>query len=157
MTQIRLANPVDAADLARLRYALRSHAKTTSETEAEFLRRCTDWMSSRLQAKNWRCWVVEQKKSIIGALWLQLVEKIPNPTLEPEFHAYITNFYITESARGQGLGSQVLNEALEFCRGQQIHGVILWPSEKSRSLYERHGFAVRPDLLELIIGSADPL
>jgi GNAT superfamily N-acetyltransferase len=154
MTQIRLANPSDAPALAKLRYALRSISGKAIEPETEFLTRCTTWMSNCLQQNNWRCWVSEDNGMIIGALWLQLIEKIPNPTPESELHAYITNFFVIESARGQGLGSLILTEALTFCRQQSVHAVILWPSEKSRTLYGRHGFKVRSDLFELIL-SAD--
>ena len=157
MTQIRLANPEDSANLAKLRYDFRSNTKNDNESEPEFLARCNEWMSERLQQTNWRCWVAQQDSSIIGALWLQLIEKIPNPTSESELHAYITNVFVSETARGQGLGSLLLDEALRFCKRQLVHAVILWPSEKSRSLYQRHGFAVQSDLMELILRSGDPL
>jgi GNAT superfamily N-acetyltransferase len=151
MSHIRLANCSDARALTNLRYSFRSTSDKDVEAETTFLSRCTAWMSERLQQNNWRCWVVEKDNSIFGALWLQLIEKIPNPTSEPEFHAYITNVFVEESARGAGLGSRLLAEALAFCKQQSVHAVILWPTEKSRTLYERHGFAVRPDLLELLI------
>ena len=102
----------------------------------------------------WHCWVAESSDQLIGALWLQLVEKIPNPRSEPEFHGYITNFYLEPAARSQGIGSRLLTMALDWCKARDVHAVILWPTEKSRTLYERHGFAVRPDILELVI--ADP-
>lgn len=140
-----------------LRYSFRSISDNDVESEATFLTRCSSWMSERLQQSNWRCWVVEQDSAILGALWLQLIEKIPNPTSEPEFHAYITNVFINEAARGAGLGSQLLTEALTFCKQQSVHAVILWPTEKSRTLYERHGFAIRPDLLELLISDPQTL
>jgi GNAT superfamily N-acetyltransferase len=150
MIEIRLATPVDAPALAQLRYALRSRPNEI-ETTSIFIDRCTSWMANHLQHESWRAWVLEQDKKIIGALWLQLIEKIPNPTSEPELYAYITNVFVNESARSRGLGSRLLNEALTFCKQQSVEAVILWPSEKSRTLYERHGFAVRPDLLELIV------
>jgi GNAT superfamily N-acetyltransferase len=154
MTHVRLANSSDAQALTTLRYSLRSVNDNDAEAETTFLARCTAWMSERLEQPNWRCWVVEQDDVIIGALWLQLIEKIPNPTSEPEFHAYITNVFVSETARGAGLGSRLLTEALTFCKQQSVHSVILWPTEKSRTLYERHGFAIRPDLLELLIYDA---
>jgi GNAT superfamily N-acetyltransferase len=82
---------------------------------------------------------------------LQLIEKTPNPTKEPEFHAYITNFFIIEAERGKGLGSRLLSTALSWCRDAGVHNVVLWPSEKSRSLYEQFGFSARTDLLELTL------
>lgn len=123
-----------------------------TEDEAEFVRRCSLWMQERLGlGKLWRCWIAEQDKAAVGHLWVQLIEKIPNPTSEPEYHAYITNFYVREEARGQGAGSLLLSAALDWCKALDVHAAILWPTERSRSLYLRHGFDVRADLLELLI------
>jgi GNAT superfamily N-acetyltransferase len=96
--------------------------------------------------------VAERGGKPVGNLWAQLIEKIPNPAVEPECHAYVTNFYVREGERGRGTGSLLLAAALDWCRSSGVHAVILWPTERSRSLYLRHGFAVREDLLELIVG-----
>jgi GNAT superfamily N-acetyltransferase len=154
MTHIRPANPADSPVLAQLRYKLRSRAIEDLEPESEFLKRCSTWMADRLRQPLWRCWVAEEDSEIVGALWLQLIEKIPNPTTEVEFHAYITNVFVNESARGKGVGSQLLTQAIEFCKHETVHAVILWPSEKSRTLYQRHGFDVRWDLMELVLGES---
>ena len=150
---IRVATPSDADALAQLRYALRASTGRATESKTEFIERCSAWMNKHLQSDAWNCWVAELNGQLIGAVWLQLVEKIPNPRAEAEHHAYITNFYIEQEARGSGIGSQLLRTALEWCEGRDVHTVILWPTERSRSLYERHGFAVRDDLMELIIKS----
>jgi GNAT superfamily N-acetyltransferase len=149
---IRLATESDAPLLARIRYAFRSSINPARETEEEFERRCGAWMRERLREGNrWRCWLAEQDRSPVGNLWVQLIEKIPNPTVEPERHAYVTNFYVNEGARDKGIGSMLLSVALDWCKAQDAHSVILWPTEQSRSLYLRHGFAVREDLLELLV------
>jgi len=147
---IRLANVSDAVTLARMRYALRSSTGRAIETEVDFVQRCLPWMTEHLEAEEWRCWVAEHQGSVIGNLWLQRIDKIPNPTSESEYYAYITSFYVTESARGMGIGSSLLSTALSWCRKHDVQAVILWPTEKSRTLYERFGFAVRSDLLELV-------
>lgn len=147
----RLARPSDAQALAQLRYDFRSSTGVATEPEAEFVERCRAWMTAHLNDGSlWKCWVAE-RDTLLGAVWLQLVEKIPNPRAEPEYHAYLTNFYLQEAARGQGAGSRLLTMALDWCKARKVHAVILWPTEKSRTLYERHGFAVRSDLLELVL------
>ena len=152
---IRRARVSDASMLAKLRYALRSSTGTVTEPEPEFLKRCVDWMAKHLKDGTlWQCWVAENDRELIGCLWLQLVEKIPNPRSEPEYHAYLTNFYIQEFARGMGIGSQLLSTAIAWCRSRDVHAIILWPTERSRSLYDRHGFAVRADLMELLVADA---
>ncbi|MDQ3742964.1 MAG: GNAT family N-acetyltransferase [Acidobacteriota bacterium] len=150
---IRLAAESDAHALAGLRYEFRSSVGVVIEREPEFVGRCRRWMSERLREGGaWRCWVAECERELVGNLWAQLIEKIPNPVVEPERHAYITNFYVRERERGHGTGSLLMAAALGWCREADVHAVILWPTERSRSLYLRHGFAVREDLLELIVG-----
>jgi len=146
-----MASLSDAPALAALRYALRSTTGVATEPETDFVTRCTNWMQTHLEDDFWQCWVAEARQKLIGAVWLQLVEKIPNPRNEPEHHAYITNFYIEETMRGKGIGSELLRAAIEWCKTRDVHAIILWPTERSRSLYERHGFAVREDLMELIV------
>jgi|ERR1700754_1063196 len=152
---IRFVSQPDVTKLAKLRFALRSRDSSNVETEAAFLKRCESWMAEVLNRTTWRCWVAEQEGDLLGALWLQLIEKIPNPTAESECFGYITNFFVAESARGKGLGSRILDEALAWCREQNVHAVILWPTEKSRSLYQRHGFTLPDDLLELELSDSD--
>ena len=148
---IRFAIPADAEALARLRYALRAGVGRATEPEAEFVKRCAAWMEEHLKSDAWHCWIAEANARLVGAVWLQMVEKIPNPRVEPEHHAYITNFYVEEAARGRGIGSQLLHDVIDWCKTRDVHAIILWPTGRSRSLYERYGFAVRDDILELII------
>ena len=152
---IRLATSNDVSRLATLRLALRSRPGQDTETEQAFLLRCRTWMAEALKRPEWRCWVAFSEDVLKGALWMQLIEKIPNPTSEGERIGYITNFFIDESARGKGLGTRMLQEALDCCRKESVHSVILWPTDRSRTLYQRHGFTVREDLFELIL-NIDP-
>jgi GNAT superfamily N-acetyltransferase len=149
---IRFAASSDAPALARLRYELRSTTGVATENKTFFLDRCAVWMEQHLgEPGRWHCWLAETREEAIGCLWLQLVEKIPNPRSEAEQHAYITSVYVRESSRGKGIGSRLLDEAISWCRTRDVHAIILWPSERSRRLYKRKGFAVREDILELII------
>ncbi len=146
---LRLATPADAPNLARLRYEFRTGHDQATEAEAEFMARCSAWMASRLTpGSHWRCWVVQVAGGLVGVIWLQLIEKIPNPGAETEMHGYISNLYVEPSRRGAGLGSRLMETCLGFCDKEALDAVILWPTPRSRSLYERHGFTVREDLLE---------
>jgi len=146
---IRLAGPADVPSLARLRYEFRSCYDPAIENEADFLARCVAWMAARLAPGGpWRCWVAEEAGGLVGAIWLQFIEKIPNPGAEAEKHGYISNLYVEPSRRGDGLGSMLIDTCVRFCEKEAVDAVILWPTPRSRRLYERHGFAVRDDLLE---------
>jgi GNAT superfamily N-acetyltransferase len=144
---VRPATADDAPALAALRWEFRARLGQTDETEPAFLARCTAWMHDRLTAGGaWHAWVAERDGAVLGTIWVGRVEKMPNPTPEPEAHAYVTNVYVRAEARGGGIGTRLLEAALAWCESADLHAAILWPTRRSAALYERHGFA-RPDAL----------
>jgi GNAT superfamily N-acetyltransferase len=149
--RIRLARSADSRALADLRYRFRAENEAAMETKSQFLRRCTSWMKKRFRfgSSQWRCWVLDDGKQLVGHVCVQLLEKIPNPVSEPEYHAYVTNFYVVPEMRSHGLGKKLLKKALSWCRARGTDGVILWATPGSRSLYRRCGFVEPADLLEL--------
>jgi len=145
---LRAGLPSDAEALARLRFAFRAELQPASESAAGFLARCRPWMSARLGSGPWRSWVLERRGDLVGSVWLQLLEKLPNPVAELEWHGYISSLFVNPEARGRGLGSRLLAAALAECDRHGCDAVLLWPTPRSRTLYLRHGFTVRDDLLE---------
>jgi len=144
---IRSAGPADAGALAALRFALRSGVELVWEPEAEFVPRCTTWMLQRLIPGGWwRAWVAVDGAEIVGSIWLQLIEKIPNPGEDPELHGYVSNLYVAPTHRGAGLGTRLLERCLAACAEDVVDKIVLWPTPESRDLYERQGFSVRDDL-----------
>lgn len=152
----RLATPDDATALAGMRYDFRAALNEPSEPRAAFVARCAPWMAARLlTGSGWRCWVVVDDQGAIGGhLWLQLIEKIPNPGAEREEHGYVTNVYVAPPFRGSGAGRGLLEAALAFCRERGVDSVILWPTARSRTLYARHGFATPEDMMALVLDEA---
>ena len=147
MPTIRVATPDDAAPLARLRYEFRAAERGATEPRDRFVARCTEWMRGRLLEASWRCFVALAEDTIVGHVWLSLIEKVPNPGGdEPERHVYLTNLYVRPTARG-GTGSALMEAALAWCRDQNVDAVFLWPTERSRSLYERYGFRTRDAIM----------
>jgi ribosomal protein S18 acetylase RimI-like enzyme len=145
---IRRADRDDAEALARLRFEFRASVDTPAVTSEAFLMRTVPWMAARLdRASTWRAWIAQRESAAVGAVWLQVIEKLPNPGVEPEWHGYLTTLYVRESARGRGIGSALLSAALEGCDAEGVDAVMLWPTPESRRLYERHGFTVRDDVM----------
>ena len=150
MLTLRAASIADAAELARLRYEFRAAERPAVESRDAFVARCTPWMRERLvPGSAWHCIVAEKDGAMVGHVWLEVVDKVPNPGGdEPERHVYLTNLYVRPDARG-GPGSALVEAALAWCRERRADTVILWPSEKSRTLYERYGFAPSSAILAL--------
>ena len=146
--------------LARLRFEFRSEVHEAVEPKDAFVGRATAWMTSALREQMWMCWIAENEAvipsasegsapgALIGSLWLYLIPKIPNPNGHPEEHAYLSSFSVRADARNSGIGSLLLAEALSFCETHRIDSIVLWPTERSRPLYLRHGFRVATGMLD---------
>lgn len=154
MITIRRATIDDARPLAELRWEFRAGPEMLHpddppvEDRGMFLTRCADWMRAELASGRWRVWVAERDGRIVGQVWLNTIVKVPNPAGERERHGYLSNLYVTPSARG-GTGTRLLEAALEAAASSGVDRVVLWPSEGSRSLYLRYNFTPNGDVLEL--------
>jgi ribosomal protein S18 acetylase RimI-like enzyme len=151
MIEIRPASPDDADAMAELRWEFRAPRAAQTESPDAFKARCGQWMRGELASGRWSAWVAVDGSRIVGQLWMYLLPKIPNPTAEPERHAYISNVYVTPGSRG-GVGDQLLDAALAGAKAARVDSVVLWPTERSRTLYVRHGFRSDGAVLTLKCG-----
>ena len=152
MSEVRPAVPADADRLAELRWEFRVARAPAEEEHGVFVQRCAEWMRRELASQAaWRAWVAIADREIVGQIWLQTINKLPNPVAERERHAYVSNVFIQPEHRGGG-GSRMLEAALAWARGEKMDRVILWPSARSVTLYERHGFTHHGDVMELALG-----
>lgn len=149
--QVRRAGPLDAAVLAALRHEFRAPLAPPIEGPDAFLARSTSWMRSRLADNaRWRAWLFEAGGEPVGNIWLQLVEKLPNPGAEPELHAYITNFFVRPEHRNLGGGRALLRTALASCDDLDVDTIFLWPTSRSTPLYQRFGFTAAEGMMTLV-------
>lgn len=124
-----------------LRYRFRTEVGEPVETEEGFVARAAPWIAERLARNAWRSWVaVDADGEIVGHVFVQFVEKIPNPVPEAETLAYLTNLYVAPPLRNQGIGALLLQAALAACDVMDAETVFLRPSKGSVPLYRRHGF-----------------
>jgi len=105
------------------------------ETEPAFIERCGAWINRCLgDSGAWRCRAADAGDALVGTIWLQLIEKLPNPVAEPEYHGYVSSLYVRPQYRRAGLGSGLLAACLRECEARAVDAVILWPTPQSRSL-----------------------
>lgn len=152
VTEIRPAVSTDAGRLAELRWEFRIARAPATEDHDAFVRRCAEWMQNELDSRAvWRAWVAVTGETIVGQVWVQTIQKMPNPVEERERHAYVSNVFVLPAYRG-GAGSRLLEAAIAWARASSIDRMILWPSARSVTLYERHGFTHQGDVMELALG-----
>ncbi len=156
--RVRPSDPADAPALAALRWEFRTALEPEVTPERGFRERCAAWMAARLaRPDQWRCWLAEDDAGVpLGTVWVQFLEKLPNPVHEPELHAYLTSFYVRPAARNGGVGSALLEAALAACAARCTDTVFLWPTQRSRALYLRYGFNERAGMLERRFGGLPP-
>lgn len=148
---VRKAQTTDATALAHLRWRFKQEDEPElSREEASFIRACTEWMRIRL-AGTWTAWVVEADNDVQGHVFLNHVEKVPEPGGGAAALGYVTNFYVCPEYRNRGLGKALLEEVVRHGRQNQLDTLIVWPSERSASLYSRVGFGASEEALELPI------
>jgi GNAT superfamily N-acetyltransferase len=150
--KIRAARQDDAQALAELRWEFRAGRDPAVEERQRFVDRCTEWMAQELAGTAWRAWIARNDERIIGQVWLQLIQKVPNPIGEPERHAYLSNLYVQPSERG-AVGTALLETAIEWARANGVDRIVLWPSARSVTLYRRHDFRRDFDVMELALQS----
>ena len=147
--EVRRAALQDSSELARLRFEFRTELDPPTESERDFVERCTAWIRQQLDpAGAWRCWVAAAETRLVGTIWLQLIEKLPNPVGHLGYHGYVSSAYVIPRLRNAGIGSALLDACLAEAGALGVDALFLWPTERSRALYERQGFSVPTDILE---------
>ncbi len=99
----------------------------------------TDNLFELFQASASRCYVATSKKEILGCCGIYPTENLPNKTAE------LVKFYLKQSARGKGIGWQLLQQcelAAKELGYDSLYLESLPAFSNSISLYERNGYQV---------------
>jgi GNAT superfamily N-acetyltransferase len=151
---IRPATADDAAALAQLRWRFKvEDDDDIRRDEQVFLAGCERWLRDRLTG-NWLAWVADVDETICGHLFLNRVEKVPEPSASADELGYVTNFYVVPQWRNRGVGRALLDAMRVYAHGRNLDTLIVWPSERSAPLYGRAGFQPPLELLEFPVDPA---
>lgn len=146
---VRRAGPEDAGELAHLRWRFRTeHEPEHDEPWEDFATWAVPFFRRALSGDRWAMWLAEAGGHVVGCACVQVVDVVPRPN-RPEQRAwgYVTNVYVEPEHRG-GLGAVLVDEAVRWAEGEGLETLVVWPSERSVSLYRRAGFAEPETLLE---------
>jgi GNAT superfamily N-acetyltransferase len=98
------------------------------------------WVAPRLADGRYLGWLFEDAGQVVAGAGMWLID-FPPHWMDPEpVRAYLLNFYVEPSHRGQGLAQQMLDLAVDEARRRGIRVVSLHASTMGRPIYERNGF-----------------
>ncbi|HEY1824816.1 MAG TPA: GNAT family N-acetyltransferase [Acidimicrobiales bacterium] len=144
----RRAREDDASDLVALRYEWRTReAGERGLSEGEFARHMADWM--RQHAKSHLGFLATRDAEAVGCAWLCVVDRVPGPGQLVRRGGLIQSVYVRGSERNVGVGSELMRLIVAEAREMELSYLIVHPSERALTFYQRLGFAPYERALEL--------
>lgn len=83
-----------------------------------------------------RCWIAERDGQVVGSIFV---------VRQDSAVAKLRILYVDERARGLGLGSRLVEEAVQFAKDRGYQRMILWTNDiltSARRIYEAAGFTL---------------
>ena len=138
----RLAGESDLFALAANRWSFRveEDGEPAGIDPEAFRQHCEAFLRSALASGRWAFWVAEAGGRLVGNAFVQVVPKVPRPGRFDDAIGYLTNVYVEPELRARGVGTGLVEHALEWARARDLELLFVWPSERSRPLYGRAGF-----------------
>lgn len=115
----------------------------------EFIAACTDFLKRGLASGDHVYWIAEEKGEIVSQIFVHKIDMVPRPCKIHDQFGYITNNYTKPSYRNRGVGSELMKRVLEWAKAEDLELLIVYPSERAVSFYERAGFYLENEVMEL--------
>jgi len=151
---IRLAEHKDMDQLVRMRWDFTNEyaEKKIEEIQYEaFYRECRSFFSEVFNGDKWFIWVADIEGQILPHVYIQLIDKVPRPGRKTNPFLYMTNVYTLPDCRRKGIGSQILKEIEKWSKDNDYEFIIVWPSDWSVDFYERNGYSLCKEPMELVL------
>lgn len=144
-----LANESLFKDIAYLRWALctEEESRSSSQSQAEFVDCCTKALRMRSRNGDTFHWVARHSEAVIAVMTIIAIFQLPSPERPEGQWAYLTNCYVMPEHRNSGIGTKLLGKVKDWCVQQDFEVVIVWPSDRAFSFYDRAGFLRNRDPL----------
>ena len=143
--RVRRAATTDVRGLAGLR------ARWTEEQDGptddpSFLDRFDAWFAR--ESAHRVAWLAETGEgSPVGMLNMMMFERMPRPGRSTGSWGYVANVYVVPEHRGAGVGGRLMAALTSHADEAGLVRLVLSPTARSVSLYERAGFSRDHDLM----------
>lgn len=89
--------------------------------------------------------------TVVSAMFVYLIPKLPKPNGKAQCLAYLTNVYTAAQYRNKGIGSALLDYVKRQLVAQKCELVFAWRSDNSVRWYKRNGFAEADDFMQCVL------
>lgn len=143
MLTIRQSLPSDTSGLIELRTMWAGEQTPEPLEDPDFEVAYRSW-----EANNSRTmFVAELDGTLVGMLNLMVFERMPKPGKKSTCWIYLVNAFVVAAHRNMGVGSRLMDAAIQFSRDIHAARIVLSPSDESQTFYARHGFEPADELL----------
>jgi len=145
--KISQGGAADIADVARLLWLMADDDERARGSEEEFTTDLSRW------------WTAHQESHIVfiarlddgemaGVAWVALVPRVPRPGSMQRMSADIQSVFVAPQHRGRGIGSELVDAAIEHAWRSGAMRVTVHSSSRAIPMYERLGFESSRHLLQ---------
>ncbi len=150
----RKASIDDLDELVRLRIEFLKEvqqAETRQYSEEELSTSLRKYLSKSIGNDDFVAWLAIFGGQVVATSGLCFFQITPGFTLIDGKIAYILNIYTLPEWRGKGVGKQVFNYILQEAVSRGYKRISLHASDDGRPIYEKFGFRLTNDEMELRI------
>lgn len=153
LMRIRTHSAADYQQIVRLRWMLKAGDDVACRGRGfeKFARAYLEHLIASDRAGATVHWIAEKDRHVVGLMTLRSIAKEPSLSGRGSSWGYLTNSIVLAEHRNQGVGTNLLAAVTDWARSSGLEFLVVWPSERSYSLYRRCGFSgqVDPLVLEL--------
>lgn len=146
-TDIRRAQQADIPTLLEMRELMLIELGSDDPVRLADLRQLsTEWMLPAMAEGRAFGWIAEREGCVQGGVSVTLFSTQPQYRSPGGRIASIYGLYVMPNARGEGIATRLVSEAIAAMKAEGIDLVTLHAAEKARPIYERIGFATSPEM-----------
>lgn len=147
---VRAGTAADYPAFAALRYHMDCERGWPAAAPTDFAATLERWLNRYGEA--WHSFIAEDDGEPIGMIWLADVSRMPRPSdPSPDPIGYVTAFFVHERYRNMGVGEALLRAMNTAADERPYDTLIVWPSDRSVTAYQRAGFNPSEELRERAI------
>lgn len=134
---IRMATLADLPLLLRYRRAMAEEMDTPDPASVErMIAALEPYLRTAIPEGRWHAWIAEPG----GCGAVEVVQWVPSRLDPTPRRAWIHSVYIEPAFRRRGIGRQLTQTMVAWCREQGFRSIYLHASDQGRLLYESLGF-----------------